>query len=447
MRYTLRDLPRLLSSPLGRDEVMRGLAYRLFPLRAVRARAYRAHWVYRTRVFAVVGSLGKSTTARAVAAAIGLDPENVSLQNSFVGVPKTIRAIRRETREHVMEVGVARPGEMRKFASIVRPDVTVVTAIGGEHRRSMHDFQTTRDEKAHMVRALPQDGVAILNGDDPNVRWMADQTRARVVTFGFAESSDFRITDLGVDWPRGARFRISAGDDEVEIASSLIGRPMIQAMTAGAAAAVASGRTLSDTVAGLETLRPTPGRLELVPLEDAAFLLRDDFKASLESVHAALDTLEELPAPRKWVVLGDISDPGRQGPAYKAVGQRLGEVADGAIICGKEFARYRVGARQAGLSDERLLHIRNDLAAAAAQTREWLGAGDVVLVKGRDTQRLDRMSRLLQGKPVECRISYCNSRIRCDRCPMVESGWGEGESIPWTGGQMRVIPARHNYSG
>ena len=308
----------------------------------------------------------------------------------------------------------------------------------------MRDFQTTRDEKAHMVRTLPQDGIAVLNGDDPNVQWMADQTRARVVTFGFAESSDFRITDLGVDWPRGARFRISAGDDEVEIASSLIGRPMIQAMTAGAAAAVASGRTLGDTVAGLETLRPTPGRLELVPLEDAAFLLRDDFKASLESVHAALDTLEELPAPRKWVVLGDISDPGRQGPAYKAVGQRLGEVADGAIICGKEFARYRVGARQAGLSDERLLHIRNDLAAAAAQAREWLGTGDVVLVKGRDTQRLDRVSRLLHGQPVECRISYCNSRIRCDRCPMVESGWGEGKSIPWTSGQMRAIPARHN---
>ena len=314
---------------------------------------------------------------------------------------------------------------MLSYASIVRPDVTVVTSVGGEHRRSLHNLETTRDEKAHMLRALPRDGVAVLNGDDPNVMWMADQTNAHIVTFGFGEACDFRITDLGIDWPRGARFRIAAGGEEVEIRSRLLGRPMMQALTAGAAAAVATGRSLNQAATGLEALPPTPGRLELALLADGAFLLRDDYKSSLETIHAALDTLETLPTPRKWVVMGDISEPGHQGPTYKEVGRRLAQVADGVVIYGKEFARYRAGVRQVGIDHGRLVHARGDLEAAVGQIRDWLQPGDVVLVKGRDTERLDRISRLLRGDPVGCRIGFCDTQIRCDLCPMVGSGWGK----------------------
>ena len=148
-------------------------------------------------------------------------------------------------------------------------------------------------------------------------------------------------------------------------------------------------------------------------------------KSSLETIHAALDTLETLPTPRKWVVMGDISEPGHQGPTYKEVGRRLAQVADGVVIYGKEFARYRAGVRQVGIDHGRLVHARGDLEAAVGQIRDWLQPVDVVLVKGRDTERLDRISRLLRGDPVGCRIGFCDTQIRCDLCPMVGSGWGK----------------------
>ena len=91
-----------------------------------------------------------------------------------------------------------------------RPDVAVITAVGSEHHRSLGTLEVTRAEKSWMVQALPAAGVAVLNGDDPNVMWMRQKTRARVVTFGFGAACDVRADDVRLDWPRGTRKPIRA---------------------------------------------------------------------------------------------------------------------------------------------------------------------------------------------------------------------------------------------
>jgi UDP-N-acetylmuramoyl-tripeptide--D-alanyl-D-alanine ligase len=177
-------------------------------------------------------------------------------------------------------------------------------------------------------------------------------------------------------------------------------------------------------VAALEAMPPRRGRLQLEPLPNGAWLVRDDFKSSVETIDAALDVLAELPG-RRIVVIGSVSEPpGSQGPIYRRLGERLGEVASRVIVVSSEFQRYAAGARAGGLPRSALVDARRDVRAAWEAVRADLQPGDVVLVKGRDTERLDRVGLALQGRDVRCAIDFCDLRgIRCEECPKLETGW------------------------
>ena len=149
---------------------------------------------------------------------------------------------------------------MRRYARVVRPDITVVTSIGSEHRRSLRTLDVTRDEKAWMVRALGPGGTAVLNGDDANVMWMASQTRARIVTYGFGEACEVRAVDVQLHRPRGMRFRLVAFGTERAVALRLVGRHMVYPALAALAVAQVEGMPLDEAIARVSALEPTPGQ-------------------------------------------------------------------------------------------------------------------------------------------------------------------------------------------
>ncbi|MCK4513568.1 hypothetical protein KAW64_17590, partial [bacterium] len=130
-------------------------------------------------MIAVVGSYGKTTTTRAVMAALGLPAERHVGRNA--GASLLVGLLRGGLRAayRVIEVGIAAPGDMVRAASRVRPDMVVVTCIDSEHHLSFGTLERTRQEKAAMLRILSEDGLAVLNGDDPNVLWMGGETAAR----------------------------------------------------------------------------------------------------------------------------------------------------------------------------------------------------------------------------------------------------------------------------
>ena len=122
--------------------------------------------------------------------------------------------------------------------------IVVVNAIGREHIQSFRDLAHLRDEEAHMVRTLRPDGLAVLNGDDDNVRWMATQTRARVVTYGLHPGNDVYASDLVLAWPYGTRFLLHAHRQRQVVQSRLIGTFMLYPLLAAAAVALTVGRSL-----------------------------------------------------------------------------------------------------------------------------------------------------------------------------------------------------------
>lgn len=422
MKYPPRDLLALLRTPAGRRKVRRGFRHRLWPVTARLAGAYRRFVVRRTHVVAIVGSFGKTTTARTVSVALGLPVKGGG--NAFSSISRGVRHIRPSQRYAVFEVGVAKPGQMGPYARLLRPDLTVVTSVGTEHHRSFRSLEATREEKVEMVRALPATGTAILNGDDEHVRWMAGQTRARVVTYGFAPENDVRGADFTLRWPEGASFSISTSGKTRVLRTHLTGQTMAYPFLAAVAVATVEGLDLDAVWPALEALEPTPGRLEPVRLPSGAIVLRDDVKSVLETVEAALDLLAAVPATRRFAVLGDVDDPpGSPATVYGPLGERLPAVVDRAIFVGRSFRRYAAGARRAGMGNDRLVNAGESLLEAAATLRRELRSGDVVLVKGRSTQKFERVVLALEGRNVVCDIPTCNFRISCARCSMLERGW------------------------
>jgi UDP-N-acetylmuramoyl-tripeptide--D-alanyl-D-alanine ligase len=324
----------------------------------------------------------------------------------------------------VLEVGVAKRGEMAPYARMLRPDVVVVTSIGTEHNRSFGNLDVTRDEKAEMVRSLSPSGLLVLNADDPNVLWMAGQTRAATITFGFSEQSDVRAVSYELRWPQGSRVTLLAGGETRVLETRLLGRTTVYAVLAAVAVALAEGVSLDDALPRISDLEPVTARLEPVQLENGAVLIRDDDKSPLEGMDAALDLLADVPATRRIVVFGDVTEPpGSQGPIYRRLGERIAAVATRAVFLGSGTESYAVGARRAGMPREALTDARRSVLRAAALLRDELEPGDVVLLKGRDLQKLERIALSLQGRPIACDIPACRFRGRCTTCAMLERGW------------------------
>lgn len=431
MRYRPFDLLLMLFSPLGRFQLADGILRFFWPLFYWAARGYRFLTSRATVQVAIVGSLGKTTSLRAVQAVIGVSGEQGQYRNFRTPVALKILSVPPWKRYGAIEVGIDGPGQMESLARMVKPGIVVVTSIASEHNQSLGNLENTRREKSMMVRALPENGLLVLNGDDPLVLSMKELTKAEVVTVGFGEDCDIRARNYQLDWPRGSCFEIELEGRCYQQTSRMIGRHMVYPVLFALGLGLHAGLNIESALRVLKRLPPTPYRLQIEKLPNGAYLIRDEFKSTIETIHRALDLLEDVPAPRRGIVLGDISEaPGAQGPLYRDLGERVAEIADWAVFYGKKRDAYAAGARRAGIPDFEFKKMKNDLAGAAEEVLRRLHSGDVVLVKGRGNQRLDRISLLLQGREVKCDLPHCDARtFRCENCPMRVPGWGNRRPI------------------
>ncbi len=424
LKYRLRDLPRMLATPGGRLQVRSGIRYRLFPLVAGLASIYRRTVVRRTRMVTVTGSFGKSTTTRAVSAVFGLAPHPDITRNAFTWLAAAVLRIRPSQPRAVIEVGIDAPGQMARYARLTRPEVVVVTSIGNEATTQLKTLDGIRAEKSLLVRALAASGTAVLNGDDSNVMWMAGQTAARVVTFGFGAHCDLRASELRLEWPQGSHFHVNAFGEERDATVRFIGRHMIYPALAAIAVSLLEGLDLDETLSLLKSLPPTPGRMEPIILTNGVVLLRDDHKSGLETMQAALDLFADVPARRRIVLFGDVTEPpGNRTFVYEELGARIAKIAAHLIVVGRGLQDYSTGAQRAGMPAAAIHDGGTTPQQATAVLRTLLQPGDVVLVKGRRGQALGRVPLLLQGDRVGCNLSLCDLLMSCAQCPMLAAGW------------------------
>jgi UDP-N-acetylmuramyl pentapeptide synthase len=418
-----RDPRSLFLTPLGWQRIGWWIIFRSWAVLRPVADLYRRFFLRGTRFVAVVGSYGKTTAARAAMAALGLPYERHIGWNSRGHVPHLVLRTTPRTPHCVIEAGISSRGWMARYARFIRPQIVVVTSIGSEHARSLGTLEGTRAEKAIMVRALPPSGLAVLNGDDPHVRWMRTQTQARVLTYGFGEDNDLRASDVQLDPSTGMRFRVHAGGGTYDASVELVGRHMVYPILSAVAVASEEGISVADALHALGTLRPAYERLQPLRSTGGTLLLLDSDKGAVETIEAGIDVLREFPLSRKAAVLGEVEEPpGPQGPIYRQLGRELASVVDLIVFVGssRAYASIVGGWKEGGAPKARVVHAGRSAAQAAAIVRERLGEYDVIWIKGRSTQHLGRVGLALAGRDVTCDLVFCPHTPTCEICPMLE---------------------------
>ena len=344
----------------------------------------------------ITGNVGKTTTKEATAAALGARYRvlrSAASYNNEIGVPMTFLAMEPTHEVAVVEIGFYVPGEIADLCRLVRPRIGVITAIP---ERPVHFSRTPSVEaiaagKAELIASLPEDGIALLNADDPRVRALADRTRARVVLFGESPDARIRATDVRADGLEGARFTAHVDGRSAQVALPLPGRQLVPAALAALGAATALGVPLDEAAVALATMEPPAHRMSVRRGADIV-VIDDSYNASPAAVSAALRVLGSVRS-RRVAVLGDMLELGAlSADAHESAGREAATSADVLVGVGDLSETIVTAARRAGLAD---VHHVGDGGEALLLLRRILRPGDTVLVKGSHSLALDRLADAL----------------------------------------------------
>lgn len=262
----------------------------------------------------------------------------------------------------------------------------------------------------------------MLNADDPLARSTAEAAPGAVITVGFAEDATVRVLEREPVGLEGTRLRVRVEARIVELTSKLLGRHQVYPILTALAGAHIEGVDLDQAGERLEALEAAPGRMALLRLPSGACVINDTVKGSFESYLEALAAMAELPAPRRVVIMGDINEPpGKQSEIYGALAAQLAEVPSALVVhLGRDGKKLRAGARKAGMDTDSFQCLGARVLPAIERIQELVRPDDLILVKGRNTQKLDRIVAALRGETVRCGLTYCNRPTsECLRCPMV----------------------------
>jgi UDP-N-acetylmuramoyl-tripeptide--D-alanyl-D-alanine ligase len=343
-------------------------------------------------VVGITGSIAKTSTKEAVAAVLGADRQTLRTEgnrNNEIGLPLTLLRLGPEHAAAVLEMGMYVGGEIADLAAMARPSIGVVTAVQPVHLSRIGSLEAVERAKGELLEALPGDGVAVLNADDPIVDRMDRRTAARSLRYGFSEQADVMADEVSSAGTAGMRFRLRTPLGSRQVAIAGLGRLSVHNAAAGAAVGVAAGVPLETIVRGLEAGWSAAHRVALVRLRGAT-VIDDAYNASPASMRAALEVLAGLPG-RRVAVLGTMLELGEDHDAgHLAVGEAAGGVAELLIVVGPEARGIADGAMAAGLAPDRILHVE-DAEAALDALRPRLRDDDVVLVKASRGLALDRV--------------------------------------------------------
>jgi UDP-N-acetylmuramoyl-tripeptide--D-alanyl-D-alanine ligase len=353
----------------------------------------------RTRVLAITGSVGKTTTKDLLANILALRGSvlrTVGNLNNELGLPFMLLKLAPWHSAAVLEIGISHVGEMATFAAIAAPDVSIVTRVAPAHLEYFGDVDTVEQEKGHLVEALRPEGVAVLNADDSRVARMAQRTRASVLTYGLANQAAVQATEVKMNGLTGITFRLHFQGEVRPVSVPLVGQHFAVCALAAAAAAFAEGCDWDQVVAGLS--HPVQSRrVEPRPLPNGAWVLDDTYNASPAAMQAALDILATCPG-RRIAVLGDMLEFGDAAPAlHRQVGAYAACRTDYLVTVGELARQIADGAQASGLGPDRI-EVCSSNAAAAAYLTSRLRAEDFVLVKGSRGMRMDEIVYSLTGE-------------------------------------------------
>jgi len=389
---------------------------------------------YRPKIIAITGSVGKTSTKDMIYTAFSAFAnvrKSEKSYNSEFGIPLTVLGAQsgwnnplawgriimggcmmilfREVYPEwlILEVGADRPGDIRKIARWIKPDVVVVTRFGDVpvHVEFFDSPEQVIEEKYQLVKALKKDGLLVLNADDEKVLAMRKNIPATVVTYGHAKNALMRVSDVAImykdGYPVGTTFKVTHEENILPVRLSCVfGDQYIYPALVALSIGIHQNVNLVKMIELLENHSGSPGRLKLIAGIKGSRIIDDTYNASPVAVEAALATLDEIKTDgKKIAILGDMLELGRYAASeHKKIGILAGQICDLLLVVGLRAKSITEGALIGELSEKNIIEFDNSR-LAGKYLEGVLAKHDIVLIKGSQRMRMERAVEEIMAYP------------------------------------------------
>jgi UDP-N-acetylmuramoyl-tripeptide--D-alanyl-D-alanine ligase len=397
-----------------------------------------ARWLlrrHRPTIIAITGSVGKTSLKDAVYTVLKNHTtarKSEKSYNSELGIPLTVLGLPNAWNNPlgwlknlidgaltvlftsnypkvlVIEAGVDRPGDMTRLTAWLRPDIAVITGLPDvpAHVEFFSSPEAVCREKLALGEAVKDNGVLIYNHDDIKLQEYAQTSRHRTVGYGREIPTDVTASADRTEYendgtPAGFACTVTHGEVSAHIpVRGVIGAQLSYTVAGAIAVALESGMTFTDAAATVSKLTPPPGRMRIIPGIKNTTIIDDTYNSSPVAALAALTALREVSSRgRKIAVLGDMLELGKFSPAeHERVGVVAATSCDVLVTVGIRSQKTAEGAIEHGLSEKTILQYE-EAGKAGRELQNYIQPGDVLLIKGSQGIRMERIVEELMHEP------------------------------------------------
>lgn len=396
---------------------------------------------YNPRIIGVTGSLGKTSTKEALFTVLASKfrvRRNEKNYNNEIGLPLTI--IGADSGEDsflkwflvflkwlwvmlwpheypevlILEMGADHPGDIKYLTSFIRSRVGVITDFSGSHIEFFKDIEGVAKEKGILVKELGEKDLAVLNIDNQHVAMLKEHLKCRVMTFGFSDEAEIKATDIAFNYAgdeenlsgtsgeiRGLSFKLNYKGTSLPVRlNRILAKHQIYSALAAAAVGVDFGLNLVEIGAALENFSMPYGRMNLIPGIKNTFIIDDTYNSSPASAAAALEALGEIRSQRKIAALGDMLELGEETESgHKKVADKFLEIGGNIFIAVGKRMQSAVLELEAKRFRSEDVFVFDDPMQAGRKLQEIIREGDLVLVKGSQGMRMEKIVEEIMAEP------------------------------------------------
>ncbi|MFA5751217.1 MAG: Mur ligase family protein [Candidatus Paceibacterota bacterium] len=386
---------------------------------------------YKPKIIAITGSIGKTSTKDAIYSSIKKNfyvRKSEKSFNSELGLPLTILGLpngwnspytwiknllkgfwlflwpHKYPKWLVLEVGIGKPGDMKKTALWLKTDAVVYTAIGETpvHIEFFDSRKHLVEEKMGLIKTLKNDGLLVLNADDADIIKMREKTKCRYITYGFSKEANISASEEKIFYnedgkPKGIIFRVDDGGKSFPvILEGVFGRNHIYSALATLALSSGMKWNVLQSANELKNHEVPPGRMRLLEGINNSFIIDDTYNSSPFASEMALFTQGEIKANgKKIAVLGDMLELGKHTEeAHKRIGEIASKIVDILVVVGRRAEKIKEGAKESGMKDEGIFQFENSYEAGDF-LKTAIQKGDVILIKGSQGMRMERIVEVI----------------------------------------------------
>ena len=350
----------------------------------------------------VTGSVGKTSVVTAAFAVLSQKYKTLATKPNLdpvLNIPATLLKLNPSIKKVILEMGVEYKGEMDFYLSLIKPQTVIFTKISYAHSEYLGGINEILQEKGKLIESLRDSGTAILNFDDPNSKKLAGKCSGSVVYYGsdpqncIVWAGNIKIEDFKTS------FELNLGVERVKINYQLLGSHQIYSALAAAALGVVCNIPLTKIKLALESIEPSEHRLQVVQGPNGSIILDDTYNSSPAALDGAIDTLLQVPARRRILVLGEMRELGKySGELHRRVAQRIYKEKLDFVFLGQGDTEIVADElKSLGFWEERVEeNLQNS--KLVGRLLKFLGKGDVCLIKGSRAVRLDEVVKRISKK-------------------------------------------------